>query len=874
MPNQDVVIKGSWKITTEFTFDQNATFTVIKTFEELTSEKIPQNFNMSYTVKHLLDGKEHASQESGTVTFTGNGNTYTGTIQTTVWKWRGTQDLTQQERYKTVIELKESNANVPGYTHEFQPVYSADATVSGSTATFRIDGTTFEKTLSLKNVYTAETPSDDGKGITVTKTRTSIKDSTGANVDEENIKPGDVITWTITVTNLSNVEKGVTLTDTLHIGEGTENITLDQSSVTLAPAGQEGAVKEVYATYMVKDTDVGETITNSVTASTSKTGEDKTASDNGTKIPKPVVDDGRGIEVNKVRESINDDTTKATAAPGDTIKWKITVTNKSNVKKTVTLNDTLSNGGKVTLTAGPVTLEPAGQNGSEKVVYATYMVGESDVGTTIRNSVTASTGKTGEDKTAGDQGTDIINKPVTDNGAGITVEKKRSSITRDGKEVDPKNIQVGDTINWDITVTNKSNVKKTVTLTDELTIGTAKQYLALYPNTVELAPAGEEDDSQIVTVSYTVCASDVGKTIKNAVQATTGGEGDKENPKADDGDGTKIPDPIEISKTRTSVTRDGKTVDVKDIQVGDRINYAITVKNNTNLALTSLKLVEGNGKFVTSWAGVKFEETSLENVIIPAGGESTFEAFHEVTAADLDTFVINTVTAILDGMEFKASDDGTKIPSLKIKVDNVTVTYDGEGHGIQVEANVDCAVTYTDKRGNTIEGLPTDAGEYTATVTYRDGDKTMTVTGKVTIKKAELTITTASAKKYYDGKALTKDAYEVKGLVNGETVKATVTGSQTKVGSSANTCTIEWADGTTSVTRMAREAAPTAKQSNYTLNANLGTLTVKRASSGGGWDNVPKTGDSGVTAIFSSLLFLALAGTACAWVYDRKRTRR
>ena len=73
---------------------------------------------------------------------------------------------------------------------------------------------------------------------------------------------------------------------------------------------------------------------------------------------------------------------------------------------------------------------------------------------------------------------------------------------------------------------------------------------------------------------------------------------------------------------------------------------------------------------------------------------------------------------------------------------------------------------------------------------------------------------------------------------------------------------------------MAREAAPTAKQSNYTLNANLGTLTVKRASSGGGWDNVPKTGDSGVTAIFSSLLFLALAGTACAWVYDRKRTRR
>ena len=73
--------------------------------------------------------------------------------------------------------------------------------------------------------------------------------------------------------------------------------------------------------------------------------------------------------------------------------------------------------------------------------------------------------------------------------------------------------------------------------------------------------------------------------------------------------------------------------------------------------------------------------------------------------------------------------------------------------------------------------------------------KVTKVDGTLTVKKAPVTITTGSASKEYDGTALTKDEAEITGLVNKETATVTATGSQTEVGSSANTYSIDW--GTT-----------------------------------------------------------------------------
>ena len=85
------------------------------------------------------------------------------------------------------------------------------------------------------------------------------------------------------------------------------------------------------------------------------------------------------------------------------------------------------------------------------------------------------------------------------------------------------------------------------------------------------------------------------------------------------------------------------------------------------------------------------------------------------------------------------------------------------------------------------------------------------VDGLITITPATLTVTTPSKSKVYDGEALTAEG-KIEGFVNNETATFTTTGSQTVVGDSTNTYSIVW-DGT-------------AKQSNYTVSENLGTLSV------------------------------------------------
>ena len=87
------------------------------------------------------------------------------------------------------------------------------------------------------------------------------------------------------------------------------------------------------------------------------------------------------------------------------------------------------------------------------------------------------------------------------------------------------------------------------------------------------------------------------------------------------------------------------------------------------------------------------------------------------------------------------------------------------------------------------------------------------IAGDLTVDPAELTVTTASASKAYDGTPLeAAEGCSLEGLVAGETATLTVTGSQTDVGESDNGYAIEWG---------------TARESNYEVaSESLGTLSV------------------------------------------------
>ena len=172
-----------------------------------------------------------------------------------------------------------------------------------------------------------------------------------------------------------------------------------------------------------------------------------------------------------------------------------------------------------------------------------------------------------------------------------------------------------------------------------------------------------------------------------------------------------------------------------------------------------------------------------------------------------------------------AKSESTKEITLKAKwetelsatSEDVSKTYDGNGYGIEVKPNkTGATIKYYNEKTNQYDlaKCPTQKNVGTKTVKYqvsKKGYTTFTGQANVTITPATLKVTTPSKSKTYDGEALTAEG-SIEGFVNGETATFTTTGSQTGVGDSTNTYSIDW-NGT-------------AKQSNYTVSEHLGTLSV------------------------------------------------
>ena len=142
----------------------------------------------------------------------------------------------------------------------------------------------------------------------------------------------------------------------------------------------------------------------------------------------------------------------------------------------------------------------------------------------------------------------------------------------------------------------------------------------------------------------------------------------------------------------------------------------------------------------------------------------------------------------------------------------------------KLEAGKDYTVEYSTKNFKdvgTVEVTITGIGNYSGTVKR---------SYKVTPK--EYTVTTDSATKTYSGTALTAGG-KVEGIVSGETVEFTTTGSQTEVGTSKNTYELVW---------------KSAKATNYTLaKESIGKLTVKAKSIVPDDKDTPESEKTGIT---------------------------
>ncbi len=174
-------------------------------------------------------------------------------------------------------------------------------------------------------------------------------------------------------------------------------------------------------------------------------------------------------------------------------------------------------------------------------------------------------------------------------------------------------------------------------------------------------------------------------------------------------------------------------------------------------------------------------------------------------------------------------------------------------------ALTECGYTYTegvllpgDELVAVVEGTQLNAGSSAnVIVSYKvlHGDTDVTdqysfaecVSGTLTVTPANVTITSGSASKSYDGNALTCDTVTATGFVDGEGASYNVTGSQTEIGSSKNTFEYTLNDGTNAA--------------NYNITLIEGTLTVTPEAA-------PKTGDDSNTALWAWLMGLSAAGIA------------
>ena len=134
--------------------------------------------------------------------------------------------------------------------------------------------------------------------------------------------------------------------------------------------------------------------------------------------------------------------------------------------------------------------------------------------------------------------------------------------------------------------------------------------------------------------------------------------------------------------------------------------------------------------------------------------------------------------------------------ALTVSAADVTKVYDGTSYGITAVASIEGAtIKYKDKDGKyTLDASPVRKNVGETTVEFEAslyGYKTVTGKATIEITKRPVKVVTYGNTKVYDGKPLTAGG-EVNGLVDGETVSFAITGTQTLVGSSNNTYTLEW----------------------------------------------------------------------------------
>ena len=545
--------------------------------------------------------------------------------------------------------------------------------------------------------------------IEVTKTATITDNGDGFNGS------GDIIEYTISVENTGNVTiDNINLEDTLTDGDG--NSLLLSNGPFFAGSDQnspDGTIQvgetATYIAYYVIDQSAADSgsIVNTAKAKGNNPNETEISdvSDDGDDTDGNTEDDPT-VVITEIVPSIKvtktatiTDNGNGLPGVGDVINYTITVENTgSTILEALGLVDTLSDisGNSLTLTTGPIF---AGSNqgstpgtlqlGETATYVATYVIDAQaleagGVSNTVTATASSPTGTEVSD--VSDDGDDTDGNTSNDPTVIITTAEPSIEVTKTATITDNGDGITGleDVINYTITIENTGNTTLAAlglvdTLSDisgnSLTLTTGPIFSGSNQGSTVMAhwQVGETATyvATYVIDAQALEAGGVSNTVTAAASSPTGTEVSDVSDNGDDTDGNTSNDPtvvtttelepsIEVTKTATITdnNEDGEN------NVGDTINYTITIENTGNTILGALGLVDTlsdiSGNSLTLTTGPIFSGSNQGSTdgTMAVGETATYVATYVIDAQALEAGgVSNTVTATASSLN--GTDDVT-----------------------------------------------------------------------------------------------------------------------------------------------------------------------------------------------------------------------
>ena len=480
--------------------------------------------------------------------------------------------------------------------NEADTSYTADSLASGievnvpaksgetagtTTVTFQV--TVNEKaTGSISN--TAYVKDDEGDkeeptNPVVTPIITAVKTATIGETTAETVKVGDIITYTITLTNTGSQTGTVKVTDSIPTGTTFVNGSIKVNGETRADLGAGNLVegisvpvttaKQATVSFQVEVQNINDKDQIKNTAHIN----DEPTNETVTEYQEPIISQSKSAD-------------KKVVVAGETITYTITATNTGSLAGTAIIRDEIPT--NTTFVKGSVVVD-----GTEKPeLTADSLVNGIEVSVPAKSGEIAGTATVTFQVIVNSGATGSISNTayVNDNQTGtvetpIIIANKQASETR---------VEVGDTIKYTITLTNSSNVEGTFIVKDTIPANTTFTSESIAINGVKdtsktLSDLTKNGISVTVpakgkaTLSFEVTVNEgtiAGTTIKNT--ATINGVPTNETT-------TTVVEPtLEISKTAETILDTDGNVEIpgqnkNEAEIGDTIVYTITVKNTSDV---------------------------------------------------------------------------------------------------------------------------------------------------------------------------------------------------------------------------------------------------------------------------------------------------